>query len=172
MPARARLRGGTGTWQQRGNTEVGELHPAAAVEQHIARLEVPVHDAARVGVFEGFGDLEQHRHDLQISRTAKAPQVAAGGELHGQHHDVLYSLRGEDLKNPGMLQAAGNVVLALERLPSHRIAGGGPREHFQGDVDATRFVVRLPDLTLAASTDTLDQRVVAECGRLSGCTNL
>jgi hypothetical protein len=172
MPAGARLRSGTGCRQQPGNTEVGKLYPSAAVEQHVSRLQVPVHDAARMSVLEGFRDLEQHRHDLQVSRAAKAPQVPTRRELHREHHDVLDSLRSQDLKNTGMLQAAGYVVLALERLPSTRSAGGGAGEHLQSDVDAAGVVVRLPDLALSARTYPLDERVVAECDRLSGCTNL
>jgi hypothetical protein len=144
------LRPAAGRRYQAGDAEVGQLHPAAAVEQHVLRFQIPVHDAARVCVLERFGYFEQHRHDVEVCRAAQPSQITAPRELHRQHEDILDPLRRQHLEDPGMLQAVGDVVLALERFPRRRIARGSGRKDLQGDVDAARLVVRAPYFPLSS----------------------
>src|SRR6185437_7420491 len=144
------LRAAAGRGYQAGDAEVGQLHAAAAVEQHVFGLQIPMDDAARVRVLERLGHLEQHGYDVQVSHATKPSQVTARGKLHRQYQNILDPLRREHLEDAGMPQAAGDVVLALERLPRRRITRSRGRKHLQGNVDAARLIVRAPDFTLSS----------------------
>ena len=52
----------------RGQAEVDNPGSASGVDQHVARLDVAVHDAARVGVVQAFGDLRDPLRGLRSDR--------------------------------------------------------------------------------------------------------
>ncbi len=48
-----------------GQSEVEHLRPIGFVNQHIARFQVAVNDAALVGVVHGSAQFRMHAHDLR-----------------------------------------------------------------------------------------------------------
>ena len=72
---------------QLGETEVGDLHVAALVDQDVLRLDVPVYHSTIVGVLEGGADF---RHDGQRLGRLELPfgqQLSQVGAVHVLHHD-------------------------------------------------------------------------------------
>src|SRR5207247_9722573 len=80
-----RLRGG-----RPGDAEVHHLDDALAGEHHVARLDVAVDQAARVGGGERVADVGGDRGGpAGRRRPADAQQVAQGAALDVLHHDEV-----------------------------------------------------------------------------------
>ena len=71
------------------DAEVGDLHPAARAQEHVARLDVPVDDAPRVGRVERVGDL---LGDARRGRRGSGPRsrsdLARSPPVDQLHDDV------------------------------------------------------------------------------------
>mmetsp|Transcript_11638 Transcript_11638/g.43384 ORF Transcript_11638/g.43384 Transcript_11638/m.43384 type:complete len:268 (+) Transcript_11638:1072-1875(+) len=67
-----------------GEAKVGEAHVAAAAQQHVLRLEVPVHDAPLVAVLQS----QQHLRGVEarggLGEAASLPEVRVQVSVHGQ----------------------------------------------------------------------------------------
>ena len=76
--------------ERAGDPEVGDLRPAVAVEEHVLRLHVPVHDPVLVRAREPLADL-----DREVERTPHRQRPLPGDELlqvlavDVLEHDVL-----------------------------------------------------------------------------------
>ena len=151
------------------DAEVGELHAAALVEQHIAGLKVAVDDTALVGVLQGACDLDQHRHDREVARAAQALEVPALRQLHGQQERRAFALRRKHFQDPVMIEAARTLVLVHERHPGGGAAPGRRVQDLQGHVGVGFRVERAPHLALPADAESLAQKEAGLQGLPVGC---
>ncbi len=141
------------------DAKVGKLHSAARVEQDVSGLQVAMHNAPLVGVLQRLGNLDEHRNDLEVPCTAKAPQVAARGKLHGQRNNVARALGREDLQYCSVAQPIGDLVFPLKSGPGGFVARERRAENLQRDIDAAHLIVRAAHLSLTARTKSVEQRV-------------
>ena len=136
--------------------EVGDLHAAVAIEQHVLRLDVAVHDAAVVRELQRVADLRDDAQRLrgrQPSRALHLPQVHAVDELHQQ---VVQAARlaevvdGDDVR---VLKAREGARLAREALGEARVARDGGRQNLERDQSVEPRLPRLVDGAHAALAD-------------------
>jgi hypothetical protein len=142
-----------------GDAEVDQLHHVLVVghvgQEDVLRLEVAVHDTARVGVGEGLEHVEHDRNQLAVGDPLARGLLDARGqrlalqELHHQEGDaVLPDAEVENLDDVGMLDASRRPRLALEAPDDLGIGRVGGEQAFDGDtpVDVERArVVDRPD---------------------------
>ncbi len=138
-------------------TKIGQLHPAACIEQHVSGLQVAMDDPALMRVLQRLCDVQEHRNDVQIARATQPAQIAAGGELHGQHDRLAQMVWRKNLQHRSMIQTTRNRVLALKGS-EHRFARSSSSVgHLQSDVDPAGVVVGTPHLALTARAQFLEQ---------------
>ncbi len=103
----------------RGQAEVEHLDPAAAGDHHVRRLDVAVHEAARVGLGQGLGHLRGQVEDaleLKRRRLGQLRQRAARHVLHGD--EALRALAAVQLvdlvdhRDVGVVEGRGRPGLA------------------------------------------------------------
>ncbi len=137
------------------DAEVGQLQDAVVAQQHVARLDVAVHDAVLVGVGQRIADRGHRAHDGGVVEHALAEgarQVVAAHQLE-DHVDVVVVL--DALEQPD----DGRVV---ERRGDPHLAPGAPLEalvagdRLQRDRVAAGLVDRLEDGTRAADAEHAD----------------
>ena len=93
----ARLGHGGGRYT--GDPEVHDVRFALGVDQNVARLDVPVHDAFPVGVIERIGDGRKNAVDfLQSERPPRSQDV-----LQALSVDVLHGDEGQSLIHPHLI---------------------------------------------------------------------
>ncbi len=159
--------------EQRGNTQVHEHGPAVAIDQDVARLEIPVDDPELVEGLNGIGDARQQLHPggavelVDIAMLEKRVAIDVfGGEVHPA---IVYALVEqprnrrvakllEDIQlTPRSLRLGCLTQSLVEQLDSYRLVRAGPD--------------RAVDLTTTATAETpvdhiaLDRREPA----LRGC---
>ena len=102
------------------DAEVGDLHSAVVEHHDVRRLDVAVHDAARVGVGQAVGHLRGDRHRLRHRQARPflqdGAQLGALDELHRHVGDVLRAADVVDGDDRGVVQAAGGARLLREAL--------------------------------------------------------
>jgi len=118
--------------QQLGQAEVGDLHAALFVEEQVLGLDVAVHEALLVRVFEGVANL---RHDGQRlggrepARLEKLPEIHA---VHILHDDVVEAARFAevvDINDVRMVELGEGARLAgvKRATKSEEVASPGGR---------------------------------------------
>src|SRR5581483_7776102 len=98
--------------------------------------EVAMDDSARMRMLERARELDEHRNDLQIARTPKTTEIAAGGELHGEYGGLLLPLGGKNLEDARMIEPADDLMLALQCQPRSLVARELGSENFDGELRA------------------------------------
>jgi hypothetical protein len=120
------------------DAEVGQLHRAGAIDQHVARRYVPVHELERpalvvarvVRVVEGAEDREHHvqahvERQLLALRRGRADDARAGGAVDVLHRHVELTVllaEVEDLDDVRVAQARTHPRLVDEHRHEVRIA--------------------------------------------------
>ena len=147
-----------------GGAEVRQLHAPVRVEQYVTGLEVAVDHATLVRVLERLRDLQQHRDDGEVAAAPQPAQIASAGQLHGQQQRAVLALRGKHLEDPGMIQAAGALVLVQQRGPRRGAAPGRGVQDLQRNVEPALRIMRAPHLALTAAAQPFVQSVAGlEC---------
>lgn len=108
------------------HAEIRQPCASAGVEQHVARLQIAMHDSPLVRVLQRLRHFEQRGNNFQEPGTAQTAQIATGGKLHRKDHRIAGALRRKHLQYGRMIETSCNLILVLERLPhlSTRGAGG------------------------------------------------
>ena len=141
--------------------EIREQRPPGAVEQHVRGLQVPMHDAARVRVFERGGDVDEQRQDARVRGAAQLAQVTARGEHHRQHRGVGAAHRLEDAQDARVVEPCRQREFALEHLPRGLGVHELRVEDLERDLRVAQFITRAPDFAVPAGTEFFDQHEAA-----------
>jgi hypothetical protein len=142
-----------------GDTEVGQSCPASRVKQHVARLQITVHDTALVRVLQGLCYFQKYRDDFQEASAAQPPEVTSGSQLHRQDHAVAGALWRKHFENAGVIELAGDSVLVLESAPGVFLAPRRRIHHLYRNIHPARTVMRAPNLALSAGSQLIQERI-------------
>src|SRR5262249_25634262 len=163
----------SGIRRQTRHAKVGQLDPPARVEQHVTGLEVAMNHAPLVGVLERLRDLEEHRYDREVVRTAEAAEITARCELHRQEKRAVLALGLVHLEDEGMVEATCALVFVPQRAPGRSRASRSESQDLQRDILTALRIVRAPHLPLAADAQSFLKDVACpdeggwiECCRL------
>ncbi len=148
--------------------EVGHLRVARLVQQHVARLQVPVHHVPVVCVPHGLGDLKEQLGRTPGRKRPLGQQVAkrpAGDERHRvvvQPLVLAHLVDGDDAR---VLEPRRRLGLGAES-PHVRLGREmGGEDRLECDVAVQSSLPRSEDDPHAAPGDLLEQVVLAEPGR-------
>jgi hypothetical protein len=146
----------------------GEAGGALVAHQDVRRLDVPVHDPARVHVCQGVGELGAEVGHLVVVQGAAGEPTEQRRVRDELHHDepvraVLELVRAGVVERdePGVRQHAEQPDLALLADPvgrGHRLRRG---EHLHGDRTVGVLVAGFVHGPHAARADELDEAVAA-----------
>ena len=98
-----------------GETKIEDFHDAVRTDLDVARLEIPVHDAAFVGVIECIGDLPGNA-DRLIQRQRSLPDTFGESRTFDQFHDKVVGAYIVERGDVRMIQGSDRVCLAREPL--------------------------------------------------------
>ncbi len=115
-------------------------------------------DPALVRVLQRLRDVQEHWNDVQVAGAAQPAQIAAGSELHRQHHRVGQVMWRIDLQHGSMIQTARDRMLALERGQHGFPRRAGRVRYLQCNIDPAGVIVGAPYFTLTARTQFFEQR--------------
>ena len=115
---------------------VGAVGAGARVEQHVRRLHVAMHEAARVGRIEGARDLREDADRVRRVETA-APealfQVTPLDVAHGDEEEVLGRPGLVDRDDVRMVDRRGQLRLAQEAVAERLVLGEAGGEQLERD---------------------------------------
>src|SRR5262245_18301617 len=110
-------------------------------------------------VLERLRNIDEHRHDIEVTLAAELAQICAGGELHGQRDEIAFAIRRLHLQDGRMIEPARDGVLAHQRGPRRIVVSEAGIQNLESDVDTHGLIARAPDFRLPASTQLLEHRV-------------
>ena len=124
-PERRARQGGLGVGGQPGDPEVGDHRPAVAGEKDVARLHVPVDDAAKVRGAQTARDVQPEPGDVTGEHRPVAAQprreVLALDELHDHERAGRVGARIEAADDVPVAQDGGRERLASEAIGQVRV---------------------------------------------------
>ena len=148
-----------------GQTEVGDLHAIARLQQDVARLDVAVNQPARVRRRQSAGDLLADLHHLtQVERTGLVELLLKGQAvdvLHDEERDRLF-LDGVNADDVLVANAGGRACLAQKALASRRGGGQLRSHHLDRDHALQPLIERLEHDAAAAAADDLLNLVMTQ----------
>ncbi len=145
------------------DAEVGDLRQVAG-EQHVARLDITVHDAAGVRGGEAPGDVVGDRQHLVDAQRAVCDAVLERRPIDEGHRQVSPALllaRLVDGAHARVVERGGRLRLAEETRPGLRLRGQGGPEELQRDEPLQPHVLRLVDDAHPAAAERPDDAVPA-----------
>jgi hypothetical protein len=148
-----------------GEAEVQDLHAAAGLDVHVARLEVPVHDSPGVREGEPLAQLLHDRELLAEVGGARADQVAQVPALEQLHRHVgepvllAEVVDGDDVR---VVEPRRRLRLVPEALPEVGVGGERGRDRLDRHVPVEQRVVGPVHLAHRTLADLLDDTVLAD----------
>jgi hypothetical protein len=155
------------------NAEVGEVDVVGAVgagarvEEHVGRLHVAMHQAARMGRIEGARHLGEDPD--RLVRIEAAPlqsllQVATFDVAHGDEQEVLSRPGLVDGDDVGMVDRGGELRLAKEAVTERLVLGEAGSEQLERDPPLEPQVLGQIDDAHAAEAEQRLDPVAGELG--------
>ncbi len=136
-----------------GDAEVHDLRGVVLEDPDVRRLDVAMHDTARVRVLQAAGDLHQVeellRQAQELAALDLAIEVFAGQVLLDQIGNALLESEVVDRDDVAVVEIAGDLGLAHEALAGLGLLRGAGLD---GDVTLDERVVGLVDDSEAANT--------------------
>ena len=154
--------------------EVHDAHPPVAADEHVARLEVAVHEPGGMCGGEPAPGLEQDLHDLPpAARRLGQPlgERAALDELHGQEDLLAHRADVEHRQHVGVREPRHRLRLAQQPPLGLRRGLGAARQgpqHLQGHLAVELGVERRVDDAHPSGAQQLDHDVAAELAERAG----
>ena len=151
------------------DAEVGEQRPVGVVEQHVLGLDVAVHDAARMRVFERRQQRAQHFDGAVFVLGEVALAQVALGQV-GQHviqQALARATHLVDADDAGMLELGDRARLVLEALLADFVGERGRRHHLHGDLAVQRFLHAQVHLRHAALADPAQHAIAGDLGHVA-----
>ena len=140
-----------------GDAEVGHLDAAVGGDEHVAGLDVAVHDAVAVGEAEGGGDVGGDLRGAVGMHPAVVPQdLGQGVTLHVLHDDEVRAVGlapVEHRHDVGVLQVGGRLGLAAEALDESCVGGQRREQHLDRHRPVEHLVACQVDLGHAAAPE-------------------
>jgi len=153
-------------------TEVRDLHAAAAVQEDVLGLDVPVNDATVVGVLQGVTKLGHDGQRLARGDAAAREELAQVHAVHELHEDEKQPVvRAAEIVNgddAGMVELGEGAGLAGETVGEGGIVAEGAGEDFQRDEAVELALARAIDRAHAAAPDDLENLQLRELARQLG----
>ena len=151
--------------QRLGDAEVRH-HRRAMRQQHVVRLDVAMHDAARVCVRQRARDVAQNADALGDGQCRRGAQSRAERfALHERHREIRNAVgvtSRQQRNDVRLAQRRGELDLAREPVEAHA-RGHVAREHLDHDITPEPVLAREEDLRHAAAAEfPLDGVAVAE----------
>ena len=147
--------------------EIEDFRRPGGRQHDVARLQVPVKDAAAMRVLERVANLcADPRQLAQFERSPLQPRLkgAAGDVLHDQEVHVVLCVEVEDGRDARMGQPGEHVGLAAKPLARRRVCKRTAEDHLYRDVAIQVEVVRAIHLAHAAGADRLEDSIVRKGG--------
>jgi hypothetical protein len=152
-----------------GQAQIDQLTDAGAGDEDVVRLDVAVHDAARVGVLQGTGNVQGNVDRVADGQLAQLVQQRVGRRaVHELQHQVVFFgglvLAGADdgTDEVGVVQLGATAGLAVEAVDVTLVAGQLVAQHLDGHLDALFFVVAEVDRPHPPFAQAAQQPVLAE----------
>ena len=146
-----------GVGRARGDPEVGDLHLSLRREEHVARLDVAVHDAVAVREVEARGDLGRdpgrvHRREAALCPEDVAERLALD-VLHDDEVRAVLLAVVVDADDVGVVEPRRVLRLAAEPLDEAGVARELGEEDLDRDLAVELPVARQEDVGHAAPRD-------------------
>ena len=139
-------------------------------EQDVLRLDVPVHDAVRVGDVQRFGDLTAQSQQFGARERATPLTEVLGQRAGGRdevHHDAQQAALVEhvvDRHDVRVAELGRGPRLAQESLPLHLVGADRAVEDLERTVQIEVVVVHAVDAPETSDAETLDDGIGADLG--------
>jgi hypothetical protein len=143
-------------------------------EEHVRRLEVAVHDAARVQRGERRQHAERDRYRLRDGQGAAGKALAEGlplEQLHGDEQLAVILTDVVELADVGMIDARRRARLAPE-APARRFVAAERRHHLESDHALEPLISRGEHHSHAAFTELALDDVVRNGGGIASRSHL
>jgi len=108
-----------------GESEIENLHCVIRSHLHVGRFEIPVHNSAFVGVFQGIRDLFCYTDCLIDGNRARLDAISERRTFHELHHQRTSAARifeAIDRSDVGMIERGEDFGFALEASHSISVA--------------------------------------------------
>ena len=142
-----------------GEPEVGHLHHALGRDEHVLGLDVAVHDALAVRVFQAQQGLAHDVDGLGGFQSAVLVQERAGGPaahvLHDHVVDAVDRAPVEDGHDVGVGQAGRGARFPAEPVDERLVARERPVQHLDRHLTVQDRVAREEDFAHTARRDAL-----------------
>jgi hypothetical protein len=146
-------------------SEVEDLGPALWCHHDVGGLEITVHDSRSMRVIQSVGYLDAVAQHLLGRKPAPGNHLTECAARDVLHRDEVLPLGLADFvdgADVGVVDGGGRARLLQQLVPRLGIVGESPTEELDGDRPLQLSVEGAIDLTHAAGTDLLDDRVVSE----------
>jgi hypothetical protein len=138
------------------------------IEHHVVGLDVPVDNAAPVGVRQGVGGLTQIALDLRQRRLGvvveQHPQATPADIRHGEEGEATFAVYLVHLDDRGVIQLALRAGLPQKTLDQLGVIGEERQQDFDRDLPLERLLVAEEDDRHPAAAQ-LSRDVVPALGR-------
>lgn len=150
-----------------GDSEVGDLHAAAGVEEDVFGFDIAVEDAFFVGVLEcvaDFGDDGEGFGGRKFTHTHGLAEVESVNEFHDEVIEAAGVAEVVDHDDVWMVEAGEDAGFAHETLGEVRIGAELPGEKLEGDFAAEMKLAGFIDIAHAAAADEFEDLELREDG--------
>ena len=138
---------------------------APFVQEYVGRLQVPVQDAALMGVVDGAGDRDQQPYaGPRVPPQARQVlgEVSPLDQLHAVIMLPFVDADFVDGHDVGVIEASRGLRLGVESIHVGRRSQAVGEDHFEGDQAVQAQLPRLVDDAHAAAGDLLQQLVITD----------